>query len=174
MMKPLFLIAIATALFPAHSYAAAHVFATADAEALNNFNGELIALEDDINQTATTLNQPDAYALSQVQCLLELTNALDMIDARVSETTGLVGVSAVMKHSDDEMRVNKTIARSTHFSLQRVAHARSIALQQAAICSTSAVVNTYAQKAEVIADRAANGIRYVENKVTTDSENPRQ
>jgi hypothetical protein len=110
----------------------------------------MVALVRDILQALKVLHGTDDY-----DCLSELHNSLSIMHDYLTFGYDLVILSAQMRDPTDEASVNETLSARSTFSLNMLAEARQYALTQGALCSRSAVVNTYAQKTAALADEAA-------------------
>lgn len=156
------MLVVATLLPASRSLAENNVFTESDDEGLNRLYKSALALEGDINQSASTV-----YSQQQVQCLLDLGNALDDIMAKLDAASDLVLLSAVMRDHGDEWRINSLLARRLPFALKQIALDRRRALNAGAYCSTSALVNTYAQKTVSFADDATAAISDINARVAS-------
>jgi hypothetical protein len=144
-------LALSLAAVPASTtVAAANTFTLSQAAALGNLSGRLSALAKDILASMHVLAGTDDYS-----CLEELHNVLESATGDLTFAYDLVILSAQMRDSTDEASVNETLSARSTFSLNMLAEARRYALTQGALCSRSAVVNTYAQKTAALADEAA-------------------
>jgi len=132
--------------------AAGNTFRESDANAFPQLAKSALALHSDINNAVTILRQ--SRELDQVYCLFELENALDSTEGVLSSAYDLVRLSALMRDSLDEAFVNVTLASNASIAMKQLALDRRHALAQGALCSASALVNTYAQKTAAITDRA--------------------
>lgn len=70
-----------------------------------------------------------------------------------------------MKDSVDEVMVNTTLAANAPLAAKELAEARRHSLAQAALCPTSALVNTYAEKTAALADKAITGFSGINDRV---------
>lgn len=165
---PFYVLLAAALLAASRTSAAANIFTGSDAYPLDQWNKAAIALEKDILQSARAVNQPTEFAQQQVACLNEVQTSLDQISGHLGAVSDLVHLSAVMSDPSDERKVNSVLARGTRYILNLIAIARRDALNQAAVCSTSALVNTYAQKAAGIADYATTAINAIDERLVPD------
>jgi hypothetical protein len=155
------LLALAAVIFsPA---AAANTFKYSDADAFLQLDEAALALHKDINNAMTILGKSREF--DQASCLSDLENVLLSVDARLSSVSALVRLSAQMRDSMDETTVKFTLALNASTAMKELAEDRRYALAQGAICSTSALVNTYAQKAAAITDKAALLFGSIDNRV---------
>jgi hypothetical protein len=121
--------------------------------------GPLLELAEKANALTKDLN--DSHALvggggdhQQADCLYALHASIDPIEQYLEFVFVLVALSSNMNDPMDELVVNDTLAMNTSEAIKLVAEARKDAFSQAAHCSQSALVNTYAQKAAALADNA--------------------
>jgi hypothetical protein len=173
--KPIFSLLLLVTLLPVPcSLASANVFTKSDVDALDKVDHAATALEDDINQSASTVNEdPTDLAQQQVTCLIDLENDLDNISARLEAATDLVFLSAVMEYPADEKAINRLLAHEMPYVLMQIALARKGTINTAAHCPTSALVNTYAQRTAALADSAAGAIGAVNDRVAAIANSPR-
>jgi hypothetical protein len=144
-------LALSLAAVPASTtVAAANTFTLRQAAVLENLSGRLSAVSKDIRASMHVLSGTDDYS-----CLEEIHNVLESTTADLLFVYDLVILSAEMHDPTDEASVNETLSARSTFSLNMLAEARRYALTQGALCSRSAVVNTYAQKTAALADEAA-------------------
>jgi hypothetical protein len=115
-----------------------------------NLFGRVSALSKDIGASMRVLAGTDDW-----NCLEELRNSLASMNDYLSFAADLVVLSAGMHDPTDEANVNETLSTRSTFSLNVLAELRRYALTQGALCSRSAVVNTYTQKTAALADEAA-------------------
>jgi hypothetical protein len=78
----------------------------------------------------------------------------------------LVTLSTQMCDPTDEASVNETLSARSTVSLNMLVEHRRWALTQGAMCSRSAVVNTYAQKTAALADEATALFSGVNHKLS--------
>jgi hypothetical protein len=130
--------------------APANILTIRQATPLFNLSDRVAALERDILQALKVLRGTDDY-----DCLSELHSPLRIMHDYLTFGYDLAMLSAQMRDPLDEASVNETLSAHSTFSLNMLAEARQYALTQGALCSGSAVVNTYAQKTATLADEAA-------------------
>lgn len=111
-----------------------------------------LTLSSDINNDMVIMNRSGYF--NQADCLSDLENSLDSIMDALLATHDLITVSAQMKNFTDEVTVNTTLAARVSYARKKLVLNRRYALEQGALCSMSALVNTYAQKTAALADRA--------------------
>jgi hypothetical protein len=158
---PLALLALAAVI--ASPAAAANTFKESDADAFLQLEKSALALHKDINNAMGILGQSREF--DQTSCLSELENALVSIMDGLSSAQDLVSLSAEMRDSVDERTVNITLAGNASIAMKELAEDRRHALAQGALCSSSALVNTYAQKIAAITDRATMLFNGINNRV---------
>ena len=128
-----------------------------------NYPEARLTLTKDINEAMGVLGQSGEY--DQASCLGELENSLESMMDGLSYAFDLITLSAQMKDSADELAVNATLAINASSQVKELAEDRQHALAQAALCPTSVLVNTYAQKIAALADRAAELLSVINNRV---------
>ena len=132
--------------------AVANTFSYDDASPSFELAKKALALRKDINESYGLVGRGRDY--QQADCLNELGASLDPIIDNLSFVYNLVTLSSQMIDPMDELAVNDTLAINTSNAIKLLAESRRHALAQGALCSQSALVNTYAQKAATVADNA--------------------
>jgi hypothetical protein len=143
--------------------ASANTFNQSDADAFVQLEKSALALHKDINNAMGILGK--SRELDQTSCLSELENSLVSIMDGLSSAADLVGLSTQMRYSVDEVTVNITLASNASIAMKELAEDRRHALAQGALCSNSALVNTYAQKTAAITERASVLFNGINNRV---------
>jgi hypothetical protein len=131
---------------------AENTFRESDANAFVQLDRTALALSKDMHNSTHILGQSREF--DQAQCLGELENVLRSTEDALSSAHDLVSLSAQMMDPMDEALVNLTLADNASIAVRQLAESRRYALSQGSLCSTSAVVNTYAQKVAAITDSA--------------------
>ena len=154
-------------VFPAsRCLASTNILTGSDADALGKVIYVIISLQKEIAEPVNGLtNQPSELSLHQAACLMQLYNSLSNINAQLVAAADLVHLSAIMEDSGDEQKINSFLAGDLPKVLETIADSRSYSLSQVAVCSSSALVNTYAQKTAELADKATAAIMTVSNRV---------
>jgi hypothetical protein len=141
----------------------ANTFRQSDADPFYELLRGAIALSKDMHDAVGILGGNREF--TEAWCLYEVQIALASITESLSSTSDLVILSAQMKDGMDELTINVKLATIAAANMKSLAADRRFALQEAALCSTSALVNTYAQKTATIADRATVLFRTINSRV---------
>jgi hypothetical protein len=143
--------------------AGANPFRESDADTFLHLQKSALLLYGDVNNGMGVLGQRGEF--DQASCLSELENALVSIMDVLSSAYDLVKLSAGMRDSLDEATINVTLAVNARIAMKQFAEDRRHALAQGALCSTSALVNTYAQKTAAITDEATVLFSAINNRI---------
>ena len=169
MRNVLLLVVFMGAILPApRSFASTNIFTDADADALLKLENAGMALLGDITDSARTVYQPNDFAEKQVNCLLELERSVEDIMRELDDARDFVELSVQMEDSRDASKINLRLAGRAVYALKAIASARKSSLNEAATCSTSALVNTYSQKSVALADNATAAVSAVKDRVASD------
>jgi hypothetical protein len=146
-------VCLATILASSSYAVASNTFTAADAGAFGQLSHAALALHRDVIDAMRTIGGSGDF--NQARCLSDLQNSLFSMEDSAAAAGDLISISARMHDSRDEVIVNATLASNLSFALEKLSLDRRNALEQGAVCSTSPLVNTYAQKTAGLADRAS-------------------
>jgi hypothetical protein len=165
----LLLVVFIAAILPAPcSLASTNIFTEADINALKKVEADVLALTGDIENSTDIINRTDGDS-SQVDCLHGLHEYLLPMLGDFILVHNLVDLSWRMEDPRDASKINSRLAAITETTPGVIAITRRNSLQMAAICSTSALVNTYAQKAMALADNATAAISAIKDRLASDT-----
>jgi hypothetical protein len=145
---------------------ARNLFSTSDPKNLSNANRGIVAIETDIIQASQASNQATEDHQKQVTCLQDIYSSLNDVSLRIGTVVDLVFLSSVMNSPADEKRINSLLAREVPFHRKQIATTRGEIINSSAYCSSSALVNTYAQKSFGLIDDATEAMSAIENQLT--------
>jgi hypothetical protein len=136
----------------ASSNASANTFRNEDSGPYLELAKRAHAMRKDVNEALSMVGHKGDF--NQVDCLNEIWVSLTSLFNQLSSASDLIQISARMQNAADESVVNAILATNSASAVQEAAEDRRHALAQAALCSGSALVNTYAQKAAALHDEA--------------------
>ncbi len=158
-----FLLVILTVLLAATPAVCKESTYKTDESAFNKLSREQTALQHDILESLKAINHPTSSSQHQAECLSELSSALNEVGNYFMTESSLILLIQGMREPNDEYFANLTLRENNGSTLTSLTWARKEAIQQAADCSTSALVNAYAQKVTTFADNGITTIKAIDD-----------